>query len=97
MAAAQRVLNSFSIFTGNTTKSNMTEFKESLAKILEVDTVNESDVLKDFDEWDSLTSLSIIAMIDSQYNINISAEKLVSFDTVGDLIAYIAEEKNKNK
>jgi acyl carrier protein len=75
----------------------MTEFKENLAKILEVDAVNESDVLKDFDEWDSLTTLSIIAMIDSQYNINISAEKLVSFNTVGDLIGYIQEEKNKNK
>jgi acyl carrier protein len=75
----------------------MTDFKENLAKILEVDSVNDSDILKDFDEWDSLTTLSIIATIDSKYNINVSAEKLVSFSTVGDLIRYIAEEKNKNK
>ena len=36
----------------------MTDINEKLAEILEVDTVNDSDVFTQFDEWDSLTSLS---------------------------------------
>jgi acyl carrier protein len=67
----------------------MTNFKEKLAEILEVDSVNDGDVLKDFEEWDSLTSLSIIAAIDAEYKINVSAEELTSCNTVGDLIKHI--------
>ena len=63
----------------------MVNFNEKLAEILEVDTVADTDVLTSFDNWDSLTSLSIIAMIDTDYNTNISAEELMSFGTVGDL------------
>ena len=72
----------------------MTELNEKLAEILEVDSINDSDVLTDFDGWDSLTSLSIIAMIDTDYNINISAEELVSLSTVGDLKNYIKSKTN---
>lgn len=73
----------------------MTDFKNKLAEILEVDSVNDADVLMDFEAWDSLTSLSIIAMIDSEYNINISAEELVSLNTVGDLEKYLQSRINK--
>ena len=67
----------------------MTNLNEKLANILEVDYVSPSDVLTDFDGWDSLTSLSIIAMIDADYNVNISAEELVSLKTIGELEGYI--------
>ena len=67
----------------------MTEVNKTLAEILEVDSVTDSDIFMDFDNWDSLTSLSIIAMIDANYNVNISAEDLVSLSTVGDLKKHI--------
>ena len=67
----------------------MTELNKKLAEILEVDSVTDSDIFMDFDNWDSLTSLSIIAMIDANYNVNISAEDLVSLSTVGDLKKHI--------
>ena len=67
----------------------MTELNNKLADILEVDSVNDSDILMDFDGWDSLTSLSIIAMIDANYNVNISAEDLVSLSSIGDLKKHI--------
>jgi len=72
----------------------MKDINEKLAEILEVDTVNDSDVFTQFDEWDSLTSLSIIAMVDANYNTNISAEQLLSFTTVGDLKNYLNSKKS---
>lgn len=39
----------------------MEKMKEQLAELLEVDEVKDSDVLEDFECWDSLTILSIIA------------------------------------
>ncbi|HNW98720.1 MAG TPA: acyl carrier protein [Bacteroidales bacterium] len=70
----------------------MEEFLKKLADILEVEKVEMNNVLTDFDEWDSLTSLSIIATIDADFNVNISAEQLVSVSTVGDLINLINEK-----
>ncbi len=67
----------------------MENFKSKIAEILEVDSVNDTDVLTDFDNWDSLSSLSIIAMIDTDYSLNMSAEKLVSFNTVGELEQFV--------
>ena len=62
---------------------------EKLAEILEVDEVNESEILEEFESWDSLTSLSIIALADSDYGISLSAEKLKSLQTIGDLINHL--------
>jgi acyl carrier protein len=67
----------------------MDTFLIKLAEILEVDKVELNSVLSDFDEWDSLTSLSIIATIDADFNINISAEELLTASTVGDLVNLI--------
>lgn len=67
----------------------MNAFLIKLAEILEVDKVELNNVLLDFDEWDSLTSLSIIATIDADFNVNISAEELLSASTVGDLLNLI--------
>ncbi len=67
----------------------MNDLNQKLADILEVQSVNDTDSLKEFDEWDSLTSLSMIAMIDADYNVNLTAEELVSLNTVGELKNYI--------
>lgn len=70
-------------------------FLKKLSEILEVEKVEMDNVLADFEEWDSLTSLSIIATIDTDFNVNISAEELMSARTVKDLISLI-EVKSKN-
>jgi len=67
----------------------MDEFLIKLTDILEVEKVEMDNVLADFEEWDSLTSLSIIATIDAEFGVNISAEQLLSTITVGDLVALI--------
>lgn len=72
----------------------MNDFCTKLAEILDVDTVAESDVLADFPEWDSLSVLSIIAMLDAKYGINVTALHLKSTRTVGDLWSLVQANKN---
>lgn len=67
-------------------------FYGPLAEILEVDKVEDENVLHEFEAWDSLTKLSIIALADSEYRLNISARDLDRTRTVGELKSYL--EKN---
>ncbi|MFT4847599.1 MAG: acyl carrier protein [Sediminicola sp.] len=60
-----------------------------IAEILEVDDVTINEELNNFDEWDSLTALSIIALVDSDYNKRLSNIQLKGFVTIGDLVAFI--------
>jgi len=65
------------------------EFCEKLAYILEEDEVKLENVLKDFEEWDSLSVLSIIAMFGSDYGVTIFAKDIMKLTTVKDLFLYI--------
>ena len=60
-----------------------------IAEVLEVEHVNMEDVLKNFDEWDSLTRLSIIAIAHSDYNKKLTNEILSELNSVEDLVNYI--------
>ena len=63
----------------------METFYKNLAVCLEVDTVQPGDVLRDFDVWDSLTALSILAMVFRDFKITVSADELRASTTAGDL------------
>ena len=63
----------------------MNEFCVRVAEVLDLPQVQESDVLTDFPEWDSLSVLSVVAMLDSKYGINLSATDLKQVRTVADL------------
>ena len=63
----------------------MDEFYAKLAEILELDEVKPSDVLRDFPEWDSLSALSVIAMVNSDYRVTLTAAELKSADTAESL------------
>jgi acyl carrier protein len=67
----------------------MDTLNSKLAEILEVDSVQAGDVLSDFEVWDSLTRLSILAMLDSRYGVNLAAADLKRLHTVGDLLAAV--------
>lgn len=60
----------------------MNELLEKLAEILEVDELDVNKKFKDYDEWDSLCALSVIAMLDSDYNITMKNKDLLEFDTI---------------
>ena len=63
----------------------MDEFLKKMAKILELEKVNTSDRLKGFTLLDSLGQLTLIAMMDTDYKINITTADLAQLDTVEDL------------
>lgn len=71
----------------------MDRFYVRLAEILEEDKVGPDDVLAGFEQWDSLTALSVVAMIDEDYAVNISAEELATARTAGALEALVAAKR----
>jgi acyl carrier protein len=70
----------------------MENFKKDIAELLEVDSVLETDELKNFDAWDSLTILSIIAYADEKYKITVSANELNSLRTIHELEALFSKK-----
>jgi len=63
----------------------MNEFLKKLAEILEVPEMKETDQLKDFPQWDSLSVLSVIAMLDANYGVNLRAADFASVNSAGAL------------
>ena len=70
----------------------MNEFIENFEEILdEPEKVNlcPETNFKHIDEWDSLTNLSLMAMVDSQYNVKINADEIKKCETLQDLFTLI--------
>ena len=65
----------------------MDDLYSRLAQILEVDRVDATDVLSEFEYWDSLTVLSVLALLDSSYGLNLTAADIRKMKTAGDLAA----------
>jgi acyl carrier protein len=72
----------------------MENFLNQMAELLEVDSVNAQDEITSFDAWDSLTSLSIIALCDEEYSVTISAQDILNANTLEGLYKLI-QSKNK--
>lgn len=68
-----------------------TKFLELIAEVFEIEDreIKMSDVFRDYDEWDSLARLSLIAEIDEVYNIVIEEEVFKNLLTLGDLYTEI--------
>jgi acyl carrier protein len=69
------------------------EFLTEMAEILEEDSVNPTDELKSFDSWDSLAGLSVVAMADANFGVNLSAQEIQRAVTVEDLYQLITAKK----
>ena len=60
---------------------NCMDFEESTLKM--------EDALVDFEEWDSLTALSIIASVDEKFHKHLTGDDLKKINTVSDLVELI--------
>ena len=67
---------------------------EKLSEILEVENLDLSKKFMDFEEWDSLTSLSIIAMLDSDYKLTTTHKQLIDFSNVEEFCNYVLKHEN---
>ena len=71
----------------------MPDFLKKLAEILEIPEVKPSDELKSFPQWDSLAVLSVIAMLDSDYAVNLRAADFATVQSAGDLWNLVESKK----
>ena len=67
---------------------NLEEFIETFAAQFddtEADQFTADTKFKQLDEWSSLAALSIIAMVDDEYDVIIKGNDIISSDTIKDL------------
>ena len=69
------------------------KFKELLENT-DFSTVDGDTIFKDLDEWDSLLALSLITMVDEEYNIKITGDEIRQASSIYDLYAVINIKKN---
>ena len=64
------------------------QFIEKLKEVIEIEDheVALEDEFRNYDEWDSLTYLSVIAMLDEEYGVEIETEDFKKLRTVGALL-----------
>lgn len=68
----------------------ITLFQETL-EIEGENQLTKETVFRDLDQWDSLAFLSVIAMIDEEYDIVIEGNDFKKLITIGDLIEEIGK------
>ena len=73
----------------------MESFYRELAELLEVDDVTPEDVLENFETWDSLTVLALLATLDAKYGVNVSAELVRQAKTAADLASLVESRRNR--
>ena len=63
------------------------KFLETIKEALEVEDVEVKleDNLADFDSWDSISRLSLIALLDENFEVEIADAEFEETETVGDL------------
>ena len=67
----------------------MEQFLEQLIEVLERDAIDADDEFRDYEEWDSLAYLSVIAMIDDNYDMVIPGQEFEKLNKVIDIYNYI--------
>lgn len=64
-----------------------TEFIKNVKEVLGIDDrdIAMSDEFRSFDEWSSLAFLSLIAMLEDEYDIKVDVDRFKMLETVGDV------------
>lgn len=60
------------------------QFDDTDANVFTIDTV-----FKELDEWSSLTALSIIAMVDEEYDVLLKGDDIRNAETIDDLFEIV--------
>lgn len=73
----------------------MTNFIEKFTEAIDTDAakLNENTEFRTLDEWDSLAYLSVIAMLDEEYEIQIEMADFKKLTTIGAIVSYIDSNK----
>lgn len=70
-------------------------FLDQIKEVVEIEDrdIFMSDTFRDYDEWDSLCRLSLIAMLDDEYEVNIEEEVFKTLLTLEDLWNEVVKRK----
>lgn len=66
---------------------------ENAVEGVEPNSLNPDVKFKDIDEWDSLAALSILAMVDAEYETEISGNELRTCDTLQQLFDVVRSKR----
>ena len=75
---------------------NQNEFLKHFKEALELELENEiaiTDFFKELDEWDSLAQLSLKAMLDEVYEVELESEDLDKFNSIEDLYIFVRSKQ----
>lgn len=64
------------------------DFINEVLEILELETLKPTDVLSDFQEWDSLAAISVMALFKNKLNITVTATDIANLKTFEDLLRF---------
>lgn len=72
------------------------EFFEHLRDAFDdrADNLTEDTVLREEEGWDSIASVSIVAMVFAEYDVQITGDELAACNTPADLIKLIEEKRS---
>ncbi len=71
------------------------EFLVELEDVLQrEEACNESDLLDEYEEWDSLSKMAVMAFFDKNFGVKITLQKLEEVKTVSDLISLAGDNIN---
>ena len=73
------------------------QFLVQIKEVLEIEDreILLADTFRDFDEWDSLSRLSLIAMLDDEYDVAIEEEVFKTLLTLEDLYNEVQKRTQK--
>ena len=69
----------------------MENIVENIKELLEVEDLDLNLKFKDLEEWDSLSVLSILALLDSDYGIIMTKKEIEAFSSINLFIEYVKE------
>lgn len=69
---------------------------DALAESLDMDStqIKENDKFRDYENYSSLSELSVLAMLDSEFGIEIEMKEFNGYDTVADLLKLVSEKSS---
>lgn len=69
------------------------EFLEALEDVLQTeDPCNESDSLIDYEEWDSLSQMAVMAFFDKKFGVKLTFKTIKELKTINELMALAGDQ-----
>lgn len=71
-------------------------FLQNFADMLDdtaAELITAETIFRDLDEWDSLTALSLIAMVDEEYSLKLTGDDIKNALTINDIFETVKSKK----